>query len=126
MVDTPPRLQFQRRMRLLTARDYERVFQQPQKSSSKALTVLARQSGQGLARLGLAIPRKQIRRAVERNRIKRLIRESFRRHQDLLQGLDVVVIGRSDLLKKNSQWIFENLENHWRQVSERCNSRSAC
>lgn len=126
MVDTPPRQQFQRCMRLLTARDYERVFQQPQKSSSKALTVLARQSGQGLARLGLAIPRKQIRRAVERNRIKRLIRESFRRHQDLLQGLDVVVIGRSDLLKKNSQWIFENLENHWRQVSERCNSRSAC
>lgn len=126
MVDTPPRLQFQRRMRLLTARDYERVFQQPQKSSSKALTVLARQSGQGLARLGLAIPRKQIRRAVERNRIKRLIRESFRRHQDLLQGLDVVVIGRSDLLKKNSQWFFEHLENHWRQVSERCNTSSAC
>ena len=119
-------MQFQRRMRLLTARDYERVFQQPQKSSSKALTVLARQSGQALARLGLAIPRKQIRKAVERNRIKRLIRESFRRHQDLLHGLDVVVIGRSDLVKKNSQWVFENLENHWRQVSERCKSGGAC
>jgi len=123
-VDTPPRLHFQRRMRLLSAKDYERVFQNPQKSSSKALTVLARHSGRELARLGLAIPRKQIRRAVERNRIKRLIRESFRRHQDLLHGLDVVVIGRSDLLKKNTQWVFEHLENHWRQVSERCKSNA--
>ncbi len=119
-------MQFQRCMRLLTARDYERVFQQPQKSSSKALTVLARRSGRESARLGLAIPRKQIRKAVERNRIKRLIRESFRRHQDLLHGLDVVVIGRSDLVKKNTQRVFENLEHHWRQVSERCKSSGAC
>ena len=126
MLDTPPRLRFKRCMRLLTARDYERVFQHPQKSSSKALTVLARPSGQASARLGLAIPRKQIRRAVERNRLKRLIRESFRRHQDLLHGLDVVVIGRSELLKKSTQWVFENLEDHWRQVSERCRSNAAC
>jgi len=107
-------------MRLLTASDYERVFQHPQKSSGKALTVLARQSGRESARLGLAIPRKQIRKAVERNRIKRLIRESFRRHQELLRGLDVVVIGRSDLVNKNTQGVFECLQNHWWQVSERC------
>ena len=119
-------MQFQRCKRLLTARDYERVFQQPQKSSSKALTVLARRSGRESARLGLAIPRKQIRRAVERNRIKRLIRESFRRHQALLHGLDVVVIGRSDLVKQNTHRVFENLEHHWRQVSERCKSSGAC
>ncbi len=112
-------------MRLLTARDFERVFQHPQKSSGKTLTVLARQSGRESARLGLAIPRKQIRRAVERNRIKRLIRESFRRHQELLRGLDVVVLGRSDLAKKNTQGIFDCLENHWRQVSERCRSNGA-
>jgi hypothetical protein len=37
-----------------------------------------------------------------------------------LRGLDVVVIGRSDLLKKNTQGVFECLENHWSRVSERC------
>jgi ribonuclease P protein component len=113
-------------MRLLTARDYELVFRHPQKSSGKALTVLARRSGHEPARLGLAIPRKQIRRAVERNRIKRLIRESFRRHQDLLCGLDVVVIGRSDVTKKNTQGVFACLEKHWRQVSQRCKGGDAC
>jgi len=113
-------------MRLLTASDYARVFQHPQKSSGKAFTVLARQSDREPARLGLAIPRKQIRKAVERNRIKRLIRESFRRHQDLLHGLDVIVIGRSELMNKNTPAVFECLEKHWRQVSERCRSRGAC
>jgi len=113
-------------MRLLTADDYTHVFQHPQKSSSKALTVLARRSSRASARLGLAIPRKQIRRAVERNRVKRLIRESFRRHLELLRGLDVVVIGRSALAMKNTQEVFECLEGHWRQVSERCGNRGAC
>ena len=112
-------------MRLLSARDYERVFQQAQKSSGKALTVLARPSGRATARLGLAIPRKQIRRAVERNRIKRLIRESFRRHQDLLSGLDVVVIGRSGLASENNQKVFACLESHWQQVSERFKDNGA-
>lgn len=106
-------------MRLLKAADYERVFQHAQRSSSKAVTVLARQSGRDSARLGLAIPRKQIRKAVERNRVKRLIRESFRRHQALLSGLDVVVIGRTELAAKNSRCVLRCLEKHWQQVSTR-------
>ena len=112
-------------MRLLTASDYESVFPQPQRASGKALTVLARPSGRASARLGLAIARKQIRRAVDRNRAKRLIRESFRRHQELLRGLDVVVIGKSALLEKDTRGVFACLENHWQRVSERCRERAA-
>lgn len=111
-------MRFGRHKRLLCAAEYERVFERAHKSSGRALTVLARQSGQETARLGLAIPAKQIRRAVDRNRVKRLIRESFRRHQALLRGLDVVVIGRSDLAGKDSRRVFECLERHWRSISE--------
>ena len=112
-------------MRLLTAGDYERVFERAQKSGGKALTVLARRSDREWARLGLAIPRKQIRKSVERNRVKRLIRESFRRHQDVLRGLDVVVIGRSDLAQKSSQQLIRCLEKHWQIISARCVNASA-
>ncbi|NIM29166.1 MAG: ribonuclease P protein component [Gammaproteobacteria bacterium] len=114
------RFRFQRHSRLRTASDFERVFRRAQKSSGEALTVLARRSGRRSARLGLAIPRRQIRRAVERNRVKRLIRESFRYHQVLLRGLDVVVIGRGALAHKDSEGILRCLERHWQQVSARC------
>ena len=107
-------------MRLLSARDYERVFREPCKSSSRAITVLASPSGLDWPRLGLAISRKQIRRATQRNRIKRLVRESFRRNQTLLKGLDVVVIGKGMLAGRASRSVFQCLESHWQRISETC------
>lgn len=105
-------------MRLLSAQDYERVFQQPLKSSSRAITVLARPSGLAWPRLGLAVSRKHIRRSTQRNRFKRLVRESFRRHQKLLSGLDVVVIGRAGLAGRTSGSVLQCLETHWHRISE--------
>ena len=113
------RLRFGRPMRLLSAADFERVFQHAERSSSKSLTVLARPSGRLRARLGLAVPRRQIRKAVERNRVKRLIRESFRQHQALLEGLDVVVVVRGPLAEKSTERVFRCLDNHWQQLGRR-------
>lgn len=107
-------------MRLLSAADFERVFQRAERSSSKSLTVLARPSGRRRARLGLAVARKQIRKAVERNRVKRLIRESFRHHQALLEGLDVVVVVRAPLAAKSADGVRRCLDNHWQQLRRRC------
>jgi ribonuclease P protein component len=45
----------------------------------------------GNARLGMLISRKHAARAVERNRIKRCIREAFRQEQEKLGALDVLV-----------------------------------
>jgi len=107
-------------MRLLNAAEFEHVFKHAERSSSKALTVLARPSGRQQARLGLAVPRRQIRKAVERNRVKRLVRESFRHHQAMLEGLDVVVLVRGPLAEKNSERVFLCLEDHWQRISRRC------
>jgi ribonuclease P protein component len=41
-------------------------------------------------RLGLIVPKKIIPTAVGRNRVKRLLREDFRLHQDHIAGLDVI------------------------------------
>lgn len=48
------------------------------------------------ARLGLVVAKRNVKLAVARNKLKRLIRESFRRQQVQLNGLDVVVVVKKD------------------------------
>jgi ribonuclease P protein component len=43
------------------------------------------------ARLGLIVGKRQLKRAVDRNRVKRLLRETFRINRSQLPGFDVVV-----------------------------------
>jgi ribonuclease P protein component len=69
--------------------------------------------------LGLAISRKHIKRAVGRNRIKRLIRESFRQHQDELSGWDIVVMLRQDASALSNQAIYESLRKHWHALASK-------
>lgn len=45
----------------------------------------------GLARLGLIIPKRTVRHAVRRNRIRRWTREAFRQRQHRLPPLDIVL-----------------------------------
>lgn len=72
---------------------------------------------QATTHLGLAIAKKQIRRAVDRNRLKRLIRESFRHHKAELQGYDIVVMARTKAITTSNAEIFEKLKQHWDAVS---------
>jgi len=81
---------------------------------------LCRQNDQDVARLGLAIAKKQLRLAVSRNRIKRLIRDSFRFNQELLAGLDIVVLTRTSVLKCSNNEILLQLETLWQQLELRC------
>lgn len=66
------------------------------------------------ARLGLAIAKKQIPRAVDRNRIKRVIRESFRLHQ--LQDHDFVVLARRDTASATNRQLSRSLARHWERL----------
>nr|VFK67190.1 MAG: ribonuclease P protein component [Candidatus Kentron sp. UNK]VFK72564.1 MAG: ribonuclease P protein component [Candidatus Kentron sp. UNK] len=113
---------FPRSLRLRHKRDYARVFQDPRRSVDSVAVVLGRRNEEGLPRLGLAIPKRKVRLAVARNRAKRLIRESFRAHQRLLQGLDVVIIGRSAMGSIESADFFLSLERHWKKIRNRCDA----
>jgi len=93
------------------------VFDVAARSSDAFFTVLARSNGHDYPRLGLAIGRKRIRRAVDRNKIKRLIRESFRQQREPLRGLDVVVMARCNGQAEN-RMIFCSLDKHWEQLGQ--------
>jgi ribonuclease P protein component len=53
--------------------------------------VQVRANEHSLARLGLIVPKRHVPRAVDRNRVKRLIREWFRHNQGLVSGRDLLV-----------------------------------
>lgn len=112
---------FPPQMRLLSRGDFERVFKGTEcRSSDKALTLLARHNGLDHARLGLAISKRFIKTAVGRNRVKRLLRESFRQHQSMLSGLDIVVLNRDAAHKTSNFELTKALKAHWRRVAKRC------
>ena len=79
--------------RLLRSKEYDVVFNSSEYSvSNELLLVLAKKNNLGFNRLGLIVGKKSLRKAVDRNRIKRQLRESFRQLDSL--SLDIVVLVR--------------------------------
>ncbi len=111
---------FPRSARLVKAEDFKQVFQHNRRIADDCLTLLVARSPGTQSRIGFAIARKQIRRAVDRNRIKRLLRESFRRRRQQLPPHDIVVMVRSKILSLTHGQILDRLEQHWRRVVELC------
>jgi ribonuclease P protein component len=117
---------FGRKLRLLTASDYKAVFGKAEfKVSCPQLLILAIKSGYEDPRLGLVIAKKHIRLAVERNRLKRLIRESFRKHQQLLIEMDIVILARSGSDKLDNKDFVTLVEKLWQDLIRRQKRLSA-
>jgi ribonuclease P protein component len=110
------------RSRLSGPAAFSEVFKQAVFSADGCFKVLARGSVQPGSRLGMAVSRQVDRRAVQRNRLKRIVRESFRRHY--LQGdggrsVDIVVLPRRAAVAASNRRLFERLERHWQKIDER-------
>lgn len=106
--------------RLLNKDDYARVFAKSCRVSDQNFVSLGSINHLPYARLGLAISVKQAGNAVQRNRIKRQIREVFRHHKEALAGLDVVIVGRQGLGKKTNDELRASLCQQWETLDRRC------
>jgi ribonuclease P protein component len=113
-----------RSARLLDAAAFARVFAAPTRSADSYFTVLARPRAQAAdgdcsdagARLGLAISKRCAARAVVRNRIKRVIRESFRHVRCDLSAVDVVVSCRRAAVSADNGSLYRALSTHWKRI----------
>jgi len=73
----------------------------------------------------MAISRKAAGSAVQRNRMKRIIRESFRVHRMQLPAVDLVVMSRPEAAKVDNSQLRQSLDKHWRRVKAKCGESSS-
>jgi len=102
---------FPKHVRLLKKSEFSNVFDDAKRVHRAGVTLLVRANGLSHARFGLAVSKKQVRRAVDRNKIKRLARESFRLAQADLARVDIVLLVRGDPAK-----LVESLKCHLPQL----------
>ena len=95
---TPKRLRLGRDLRLGQNRDFARVRQQGERLALGCLIANWHRLPDGASpKLGVVTSRK-IGGAVERSRARRLLRESFRRHQhELSQPVELVLVARNSI-----------------------------
>jgi len=109
---------FGREKRLLTPRHFKAVFDSPSgKAPGKSVLLLARSNDLDHPRLGLVIGKKSVKLSVERNRLKRQIRESFRLNQDLLVGWDIVVVARKGLGDLQNAELAQQFGKLWKRLA---------
>lgn len=77
--------------RLVNKADFDRVFADSQRARTDYVLVMARPNQAGFPRLGMIIAKRLLARAVDRNRVKRCVRESFRQVLLELPACDFVV-----------------------------------
>lgn len=117
---------FGREKRLLTPRQFKAVFDSPSgKAPGRNVLLLVRDNEFDHPRLGLVIGKKSVKLAVERNRIKRQIRESFRLNQEKLVGWDIVVIARKGLGDLENTELAQQFGKLWKRLARNRPSRDA-
>lgn len=94
------RLAFPKTRRLVNNRQFKAVLDHGRRAGNSLLTLYAAENGCGHPRLGISVG-KSSGKAVVRNRLKRLLREAFRRNQDRVpRSFDYVLMVSPSLSRR--------------------------
>jgi ribonuclease P protein component len=88
-------------VRITDDKDYAHFFKKGFHTQSRFWKIIASDSGRSFSRLGLAISKKQYKRAVDRNLFKRLARETFRNNQYDIESIDFVIMVKKSACTDN-------------------------
>jgi ribonuclease P protein component len=94
------------------------VFDESSKVNQKHLLALFKPNQKTYARLGLIVGKRVANKAVARNQIKRVIRESFRMTQEQLIGLDIIVIARHQCDTLDKRNLRRGIDKLWDKLLE--------
>ncbi|MCK4799872.1 ribonuclease P protein component [Candidatus Parcubacteria bacterium] len=97
--------------RLRKQKDFENVFDKGVYFSGKYLMLKAVENNLPFSRFGFVVSKKVSKKAVERNRAKRLMSESIRLSQEKIKsGFDIIFVSRAGIVGKNLEEIKESME----------------
>ncbi len=117
--DQPADLTLPRTLILRNGSEFDAVFASGKRYSSRHFAIHVRENGLDHPRLGLAIARRRVRLANRRNRIKRLVRESFRHRRHHLPAVDSVVVARSGVDRYTNQQLTGSIGALWEAIIAR-------
>jgi ribonuclease P protein component len=109
-------LRHPRTARLLRPADFAALRENSQRVSTRHFTAQYRHAALASARLGMAVSRKVSKNAVERNRIRRQIRESFRLRRAQLPQVDLLMIARVSAAAQPNPVLRQELELLWQRL----------
>ena len=111
---------FPREVRLLSGSDYQRVMRGRTRVHTANLMLALHCNPGGSPRLGLAVSRKRVRLAHERNRVKRIAREEFRLSRGSLPGMDIVVLAKPGVDALSLPELHEQMRLALKKASRKC------
>jgi ribonuclease P protein component len=113
-------LGFPPRSRLLSPKDFERVYGLRRRVTDSFFSINFGPSLTGQPRLGLSVGAKMVGNAVSRNRVKRTVRESFRLHCPQLPPVDLIVGARAMARTAHNARLRESLADLWKKIATQC------
>jgi len=120
-----PRFCFPRRLRLRLERDFARVYREGSRARGASLTVAVVPNDLGHPRLGLSVGKRCWKRAVPRNRVRRVFREAFRLSVPELPPVDLVMIGSTPRLEPELEVVRRELVHLSRKAYARWREKQA-
>jgi ribonuclease P protein component len=103
--------------RLRQKSQFDLVYREGRRFSDNLFLILARPNSSLHARLGLSVAAKNAGNAVNRNRIKRAVRESFRHYSSRLPAVDIVVNARAGAKAAANSALAHSLEQLWDKLA---------
>lgn len=113
---------FRPEQRLLQAAEFQKVFDSVQYKIHQSGFMLLATPHPTSARLGFVVAKRKVRRAHERNRIKRLARESFRLNQAQIPALDIILMAKPEALALSNSELHDQLRKAWRALAKKTQS----
>lgn len=114
---------FSKACRLRHPAEFKQVWQKAKRCAAQFITIFSCQNTLGHARIGLSFSKKNIRRACDRNRLKRVARETFRLNQNKLGSKDLVVVAYKGAEALSHAEQYQRFSHLWQRIASQPEQR---